>query len=44
VQITADCHAIKTHRGVGVAAVGNTGCDILVLVGYPASKNGIILS
>jgi hypothetical protein len=44
VQITAACHAFKTHRGVGVAADGNTSCNILVVVGYPASKIGINMS
>jgi hypothetical protein len=44
VQITAARHAIKTDCGVGVAADGNTRCDILDLVGYPANKNGINMS
>jgi len=41
VQITAARHAIETDCGVGVAAVGNTCCDILVVVGDPANKTGI---
>jgi hypothetical protein len=44
VQITATRHAIKTDFGVGVAAGGNTCCDILVMVGDPASKNYQIVS
>ena len=43
-QITAAQHAIKTDCGVGVAAVGNTCCDILVMVGDPASEIGNTLS
>jgi len=44
VQITEAHHAIKIDCGVGVAAVGNTGCDILVMVGDPASKSGQTVS
>jgi hypothetical protein len=44
VQITAARHAIKSDCGVGVATVGNTRRDILVFVGYPASKSGINMS
>jgi hypothetical protein len=40
VQIKADRHGIKADCGVGVAAVGFTSCDILVLVGVPANKSG----
>jgi len=43
-QIAAVHHAIKTDCGVGVANVGNARRDILVLVGYRASKNGINMS
>jgi hypothetical protein len=44
VQITAACYAIKPDFGAGVAAVGNTCCDILVLFDDPASKTGNIVS
>jgi len=37
-QITTALHAIQTDCGVGVAVVGNTCCDITVMVGDPASK------
>jgi len=41
VQITAARHANKTDCAVGVTAVGNTCCDILVMVGDPANNIGI---
>jgi len=44
VQITAACHAVKTDCGVGVAVVGNTCYNILVVVDDPASKRGQTLS
>jgi len=44
VQITAYRHAIKTDRGVGVAAVGNTCYDILVMVANPTNKCGSTVS
>jgi hypothetical protein len=44
VQITAAYHAIKTDYGVGVPAVVNTYCDILVMVGDRASKSGNTMS
>jgi hypothetical protein len=39
VQITAARQVIKTDCSVGVTAVGNTCCDILVIVEGPANKN-----
>jgi len=39
VQITAAGHAIETDCGVGVAAVGNSCRDILVMFDDPASKS-----
>jgi len=44
VQITAARHVIKTDCGVGVAAVGNSCRDVLVMVDDPASKSGITVS
>ena len=44
VQITAARHAIKTGCGVGVAAVGYTCCDVLVMVADPAIKISNTLS
>jgi hypothetical protein len=44
VQITAARHDIKTFSGVGVAAVGNTYYDVLVMVGDPANKCGNTVS
>jgi hypothetical protein len=44
VQVTESRHAIKTNCGVGVAAVGITFCDILVVVGDPAGKSGNTVS
>ena len=44
VQITAARHVFKTGCGVGVAAVGNTCSDILVVVGDPTSKSGQTVS
>jgi hypothetical protein len=38
VQITEARHATKTDCAVGVAALGNTCCDILVMVCDPANK------
>jgi hypothetical protein len=43
-QITAARHGFKPDCGVGVAAVGDTYHDILVVVGDPASKGGQKLS
>jgi hypothetical protein len=43
-QITASRHAIKSNGGVGVAAVGISFSDILVMVGDPASKSGNTVS
>jgi hypothetical protein len=40
VQITTVRHVIQTDCGVGVAVVGNTCCDILVMVDNPESKIG----
>jgi hypothetical protein len=42
VQITAARHAIKTDCDVGVAAVGNTYCDILVVVVDPANPGNTV--
>jgi hypothetical protein len=39
VQITAVRHAVKTDCGFGVAAVGNSCCDILDMIDDPASKS-----
>ena len=44
VQITAARHDIKTDCGVGVAAVGNSCCDILDMTDVPASKSENTLS
>ena len=44
VQITAARHAVKTDRGVGVAAAGNTGYVILVMVGDLANNSGSTVS
>jgi len=43
-KVTAARHAIKTNCGVGVAAVGYSCCDILVMVGDPANKIGSTVS
>jgi len=40
VQITAASHVIKTDCGVGVDTDGYTCCDILVVVGDPATNIG----
>jgi hypothetical protein len=39
VQITAARHVIKPEGGVGVAAVGNTCCLNLCMVGDPARQS-----
>ena len=44
VQITAARHAVKTDCGVGVTAVGYTGCDILAIVDDPVSKSDSTVS
>jgi hypothetical protein len=43
VQITTARHGIKTDSGVAVVSVGNTCCDILVVVVDPANnrKNSV---
>ena len=41
-QIAAALHVIKTDCGVGVAVVGNTSCDILVMVGDPAKGGNTV--
>jgi hypothetical protein len=43
-QITAARHAIKTDRGVSVAAVSNTCSYILVMVGDRACNDGNTVS
>ena len=43
-QITTVRHVIQTDCGVGVAVVGNTCWDVLVMVDNPDSKVGNTVS